>query len=166
MHFTYCPDCGEKTTLRVIGDEGAVPYCTHCDRPLFDLFPTCVLSVLVNAAGEIALIRQSYGQQTYFVGVSGYMKPGETAEQAAARELTEEIGIAPQSLTYRFSAWHESGGQLMLCFSAFAEKTAFTLSDEVATAQWFSPKEALGAVRPGSIIARLTASVCADMNKS
>ena len=64
---------------------------------------SCVLSVVISPAGEIALIRQSYGQQEFFVGVAGYMKPGETAEEAAAREITEEIGITPERTEFAFS---------------------------------------------------------------
>ena len=157
MHFTYCPHCGTRTTERQMGDDGAVPYCVSCQMPLFDMFSTCVLSVLKNKSGQIALIRQSYGQQTYFVGVAGYMKPGEHAEQAAVRELNEEIGIAvpPENMRFAFSKWHEPKGQLMLCFCGFVEETAFTCSQEVAEAKWFSPQEALAAVRPGSIIEQL-----------
>ena len=87
MHFTYCPDCGTKTVLRQMGDDGAVPYCAQCEKPLFDMFSTCVLSVILNDTGSIALIRQSYGQQETFVGVAGYMKPGESGEEHHHRGL-------------------------------------------------------------------------------
>ena len=35
MKFTYCPDCGTALTPKEIGDEGLVPYCTRCKKPLF-----------------------------------------------------------------------------------------------------------------------------------
>ena len=150
MHFSYCPDCGAKTVLRQMGDDGAVPFCESCGHPLFDMFSTCVLSVVRNAKGEIALIRQSYGQQEYYVGVAGYMKPGETAEAAALREISEEIGIRAENLRFLFSAWHEAKGQLMLCFCADCNTERFTLSEEVSEAKWFSPAEAAAATRPSS----------------
>ena len=165
MHFTYCPDCGEKLIPRTLGDEGAVPWCTHCERPLFDMFSTCVLSVPVSSRGEIGLIRQSYGNRETFVGVAGYMKPGETAEEAALRELSEEIGLTGLSLRFQFSAWHESRGQLMLCFAADvpADAPDFRLSGEVTEAKWFSPEAAAAAVRSGSIIERLVQQVCQNL---
>ena len=83
MHFTYCPDCGAKTVPRQMGDDGAVPYCEQCQKPLFDMFSTCVLSVVKNPAGELALIKQSYGQQETYVGVAGYMKCGRSARRLA-----------------------------------------------------------------------------------
>lgn len=155
MHFFYCPECGTKTVPRQMGDDGAVPYCEQCRKPLFDMFSTCVLSVVRNSAGEIALIKQSYGQQETFVGVAGYMKPGETAEEAARREIREEIGLEPETMHFLFSAWHAAKGQLMLCFCAESEAAGFTLSQEVREAKWFPPETACGAVRAGSIIERL-----------
>ncbi|MBP0966964.1 MAG: NUDIX domain-containing protein [Oscillospiraceae bacterium] len=155
MHFTFCPDCGGRTVPRQMGDDGAVPYCEGCKKPLFDMFSTCVLSVVRNPEGQLALIRQSYGQQETFVGVAGYMKPGETAEDAALREIAEEIGIAAENLRFLFSAWHEKRGQLMLCFCAETDRTAFSLSQEVSEARWFAPADACKAVRSGSIIERV-----------
>ncbi len=158
MHFTYCPDCGAKTVPRQMGDDGAVPYCEQCQKPLFDMFSTCVLSVVKNPAGELALIKQSYGQQETYVGVAGYMKCGETAEEAALREIREEIGLQPASIRFLFSAWHAAKGQLMLCFCAESAAQDFALSQEVREAKWFSPAEACSAVRQGSIIERLVRS--------
>ena len=155
MHFTYCPDCGAKAVPRQMGDDGAVPYCEPCGKPLFDMFSTCVLSVVKNPAGEITLIQQSYGQQETFVGVAGYMQPGETAEEAALREIREEIGLEAAGLRFLFSAWHAPKGQLMLCFCAEADAADFQLSQEVSRAKWFSPEAACAAVRPGSIIERV-----------
>ncbi|MBR6107836.1 MAG: NUDIX domain-containing protein [Oscillospiraceae bacterium] len=162
MHFTYCPECGTKTVLRRMGDDGDVPYCARCQKPLFDMFSTCVLSVLKNSSGELALIRQSYGQQETFVGVAGYMKPGETAEEAALREIAEEIGVTADRAEFRFSAWHAAKGQLMLCFLAEIDRADFTLSGEVREARWFSAEDAAKSVRPGSIIERLVLTAAAQ----
>lgn len=166
MRFQYCPECGTKAQNRPIGDEGMIPFCVQCQRPLFDYFSTCVLSVVRNPKGELALIRQSYGESNrlaHYVGVAGYMKCGETAEEAAIREISEEIGLTPASVRYIMSVWHEKRDQLMLCFCAdLAEDAEFCCSGEVAEAKWFSPEEAQQAVRQGSIIHRLVAAVIAE----
>lgn len=114
-----------------------------------------MLSVVKNPAGELALIKQSYGQQETYVGVAGYMQCGETAEAAALREIREEIGLEPEKIRFLFSAWHAAKGQLMLCFCAESDAQDFTLSQEVREAKWFSPADACKAVRQGSIIERL-----------
>ncbi len=155
MRFRFCPECGSPCTERQIGDEGLIPFCDGCSRPWFEMFSTCVLSVVIGRDGRRLLIRQSYGDTARYVGVAGYMKCGETAEQAAAREIAEETGIAVSGVRLLFSAWHAPRGQLMLCFAAFAEGEALTLSGEVAEGKWFTQEEAEAAVRPGSIIAQL-----------
>lgn len=155
MKFTYCPDCGALLVPRQIGDEGAVPYCEGCKKPLFEMFSTCVLSVVIAPDGRRLLIRQSYGDTARYVGVAGYMKCGESAEEAAKREIAEETGLSVGSPHYLFSAWHAPRAQLMLCFCAHADSTALTLSDEVSEGVWLSQREAEAAVRPGSIIERV-----------
>ena len=164
MHFTYCPHCGTKAIPKQMGDDGAVPYCENCKVPLFDMFSTCVLSAVYNSAGEIALIRQSYGQQEYYVGVAGYMKCGETAEEAAQREIREETGLEVRGLHFLFSQWYAGKGQLMLCFCAEAAGTAFTLSQEVSEAKWFAPEAARAAVRSGSIIEQVVLRTISHIN--
>ena len=48
MKFTYCPDCGTKLIQKEIGDEGLMPYCENCKKPLFDMFSTCIIALVVN----------------------------------------------------------------------------------------------------------------------
>ncbi len=154
MKFTYCPYCGTKTTLKEIGDEGLIPYCESCKIPLFEMFSTCVLSIVVNELGEVALVQQSYGNPR-FAGVAGFMKCGETAEEAAKREVLEEIGLVPEAITFLESHWYELKCQLMLGFLVYVKKADFRLSDEVAQAEWFSLDEAVQTIREGSIVQKL-----------
>lgn len=157
MKFTHCPHCGTKAIPKEIGDEGLIPYCETCKIPLFPMFSTCVLSVVVNELHEVALIQQSYGTPR-FVGIAGYMKCGETAEESAKREIIEEIGLVPESITFLESHWYNGKDMLMLGFLAYVKKTDFRLSGEVAQAKWFSFEDAVRTVREGSIIQKLILS--------
>lgn len=152
MKFKYCPECGTKLVDRIIGDEGAVPYCERCEKPLFDMFSTCVIVLVVNEEGEAALLRQEYISHKYYNLISGYMKPGETAEETARREVEEEIGIRISSLTPVETYWFGKKDMLMLGFFAGADKKDFELSGEVNTARWVPVEQALSMVHPeGSI---------------
>ena len=97
MQFIYCPKCGEKLTTKEAGDDGLVPFCVPCNRYYFDIFPSCVIVLVANEFDEVVLLRQSYLSDKYHTFVAGYMCVGETAENAAVREVKEEIGLVVQN---------------------------------------------------------------------
>lgn len=145
MRFKFCPDCGAKLIGREIGDDGNVPFCEQCNRPWFDIFYNCVI-VLAKHGDKYVLIRQHSGDGTIsedrYVCVSGYIKPGETAEQAAMREVTEELGIKPDAVHFISTYVYEKKQMLMTGFLAELPEGEFLLSDELITAQWFDENEA------------------------
>ena len=157
MRFTFCPDCGEKLIGRAIGDDSLVPYCEHCDRPWFDMFYNCVI-VLARRGDKYALIRQHRGDgsisEDRFVCVSGYIKAGETAEQAAVREVTEELGLKPVKVRLVASYAYQKKQMLMTGFLAELPEGDFSLSDELIAAQWFDEAE-VGVRLAGSSVAKL-----------
>ena len=142
MHFRYCPECGRKLIGKQAGDDGLIPYCEACEQYYFDIFPSCVIVMTYNEFDEIALCMQSYLSNTYFNITSGYMDVGETAEEAAVREVKEELGLEVESLTYAGTHWFSPKGLLMHGFIAFAKKTDFHLSAEVDEARWVPALEA------------------------
>lgn len=152
MRFEYCPFCGTKTVLRTVGDEGGIPYCEKCDRPLFDMFSTCVLCIVANEFGEVALIRQSYGNTEEYVGVAGFMKCGETPEEAARREVAEETGLTAQSVSYLESCFYNVHERLMLGMLVRVKKADFRISGELLEARWFTLDDGIRTVRDGGIV--------------
>jgi NAD+ diphosphatase len=152
LEFHYCPHCGETLVKREIGDEGMVPYCTNCDIPLFDMFSSCIIALVVNTAGEAVLLRQNYISAKYMNLVSGYMKPGETAELTARREILEETGLRVQDLKFAGTYWFGKKDMLMIGFIASTEDHDFNLSDEVDQAMWVPADDAIDMVHPeGSV---------------
>ena len=152
MRFNFCPDCGEKLMLKPIGDEGDVPFCEKCGKPWFEMFPSAVIVLVLNDDGEAALLRQSYISEEYCNLVSGYMKPGESAEEAARREVKEEIGIELDALQIAGTYWYGKKDMLMIGFIGWTMSDNLTLSKEVDSAEWVYAAEALGRVHPkGSV---------------
>lgn len=162
MRFQYCPHCGKKTEKKEIGDEGFIPYCTRCEVPLWDMFTTSIIAAVVNECGEIALLRQNYVSRTNYVCVAGIMKPGESAEETAVREIGEELGLRVKSVEFVKSYPYEKKEMLMLGFKAFAEKQDFTLSGEVDAAEWVKLEDALSLLREGGIAWQLVKAVTGD----
>jgi NAD+ diphosphatase len=155
MRYKFCPECGKRLEPKPIGDEGLIPFCEKCKRPWFDSFSTCVLSVVVGEDNKILLIRQSYGDTSKYVGVAGFMKPNETAEAAAEREIREETGLEAKSVQFLESIFYEGRDQLMLGFMARVENNELSLSSEVEQGKWFDIDSAIKTVREGSIIQKL-----------
>ena len=142
MHYRYCPECGSKLVDHPAGDDGMVPFCENCNRYYFDGFPTAVLTMVVNDKNEICMELQKYLSDEYWNFVSGYVTPGETAEEAARREVKEEVGIELESLHYVSSYWYVPKGILMLGFVGKAISDKITPSSEVNQAKWVPYQEA------------------------
>ena len=155
MRFTYCPACGAALNARVLGDEGSVPWCDRCGRPYFDMFSTCVIAAVVNEEREVALLREARNPSREVL-VAGYVKPGESAEETARREIQEELGLPVEGLRLLETVWHPKADQLMIAFIASARKAPLTLSPETESAAWVPLEEALERVPPGSIALRVT----------
>lgn len=149
MEFRYCPHCGTKAVPKEIGDEGLVPWCDTCRLPLFPMSAVCIIALAVDEeAGEAALLRQSYISAQYHNLVSGYIKPGESAEACAAREIEEELGLKAERLTLIGTYWFGKKDMLMVGFIARVRKQAFHLSGEVDQAAWVPFDRVLGLLHP------------------
>ena len=156
MHFTFCPQCGAKLGSVPFGDDGRVPWCKACHKPFFDIFPVVAITMVVNEAEEVALLKPKYMSEKYYNFVSGYVQPGEQAEVCALREVQEEIGIAAQDVRFVCSQWEAEQQMLLLGFVARARKGDFALSEEINAARWAPVAEALALVYPeGNITHRL-----------
>lgn len=151
MIFTYCPHCGSRLTQKEIGDEGKVPFCENCSTPIFNFSYTCIITIAINEFNEAALIRQGYVSENSYVCVAGYIQRGEDAEDAAAREVKEEIGLDAVSVKYINSYYFKKKDMLMIGFICRVKKDTIKLSKEVDSAEWFPLSEAKSKLGPHSI---------------
>ena len=149
MTFDYCPKCGEKLSLKTIGDEENVPFCLKCERPFFPFSYPCVICLCVGENDEVLLIKQSYGI-IRFVCVAGYIKSGESAEEAAEREIAEETGLEMTGARFLYSKYYDKHDNLMLAFLCRVKKAEPRISGELSEARWFSPEEAEKALFEGA----------------
>ncbi len=70
------------------------------------------------------------------------MEPGESLEEAVAREVMEEVGIAVADVRYQSSQPWPFPSSIMLGFTARALNTDIRLSpDEIESARWYSREE-------------------------
>ena len=158
MRFTHCPDCGQSLSARPIGDEGLVPWCESCSRPWFDTFSTCIITAVMNGKREVLLQRETRRPDREVL-VAGYIKPGESAEDAARREIAEETGLTATTLRYMGSWPHMEGNMLMLGFAATAEGEPSPDSSEILSDRWATMEDAVRSLREGSIAQQVVMAI-------
>ena len=143
MTFRYCPECGSKLTMRPMGDDGDKPFCERCSVPYFDYVPVCIIAAVENKNGLVAIIKQNYVSKTNYVLVAGHISVGETAEEACAREVSEELGVQVSDVHYIDSYFFSRGCMLMLGFHVHTDSEEFHCSSEVDVAEWATLADAL-----------------------
>jgi len=110
--------------------------------------------VAVFDGDRVLLIRHTYVPGWHFPG--GGVEPGETAADAARREMAEETGLeaaGPLRLFGLFHNVHEATNRdhvaLFVC-RAFRVARAFRPNHEIAEIGWFGPDELPADTDPGT----------------
>ncbi len=109
--------------------------------------------LLVDPDGQVLLARRRDGQGWAFPG--GHIEAGETPEQAARRELTEETGLdAPESLS-EWTRRIKDGVDFTTFVGRVPAPATPALNDEHSRSAWVQPQAALETMdlHPGARIA-------------
>jgi NAD+ diphosphatase len=131
----YCGGCALPTEL-VPGERAR--RCPRCGVVFYPRISPAVI-VLVERNQQILLARNANFPAGRFSLVAGFVEPGESLEQAAAREVREEVGIEISDLQYYGSQPWPFGRSLMIGFYArYAGGDVRVDGVEIAEAGWFS----------------------------
>jgi NAD+ diphosphatase len=79
------------------------------------------------------------------------LEPGESLEQAVAREVMEEAGVRIESCEYLASQPWPFPASLMLGFRATAKPQPVQLGDELEDARWFGADEIRSKISGGEL---------------
>jgi NAD+ diphosphatase len=133
----FCGRCGTRT-LPAKGGHVLVctnPTCRHEQFPRID--PAII--VLVTDGERALLGRQASWPVGRYSTIAGFVEPGESLEDAVAREVIEETGVRVDRIEYHSSQPWPFPSSLMLGFSAHALTDEVHLKDqELEDARWFT----------------------------
>ena len=150
MKMNYCMECGTLLHVLPHGEEGLIPYCDTCAAFRYPVFNTAVSLLVMDERKENIILIRQYGRPAYIL-VAGYVNHGEDAEDAARRELMEELGLEALTLSFNRSRYFPPSNTLMLNFTVTVKKEDAHPNREVDAWQWFSLPDAREAIKPGSL---------------
>jgi NAD+ diphosphatase len=146
----HCGRCATRTEP-VTGERAR--RCPACETSFRPRVPPAVI-VLVERAGEILLARSPGFPAGMFGLIAGFVEPGESLEQAAIRELREEVGIEVRDLAYAGSQPWPIGRSLMIGFRATYAAGALVADGKEIEAAGFFSRDRLPTLPPPASIAR------------
>lgn len=150
LRHRFCPNCGSLTYNT---HAGHVRQCTNeaCNRHHFPRTDTAII-VIISEGDACLLGRQAVWPKGMYATIAGFLEPGETLEQAVAREAQEETGVELQSVTYHSSQPWPFPSSIMVGFSAVARTRHLNLdNDELEDARWFTRDEIATGLQDGSL---------------
>jgi NAD+ diphosphatase len=135
----HCANCGE---VSLVADGGWKRVCPACHAEHFPRTDPVV--IMLAARGERCLLgRQARFPPGMFSALAGFVEPGESLEEACARELAEEAGLRAVSVRYHSTQPWPYPSSLMVGLIAEVEnEDASPDQTELEEVRWFSREEA------------------------
>jgi NAD+ diphosphatase len=150
----FCSNCGAPSESREAGHMRQCPRCGAQHHPRTDP----VVIMLVRDGDRAILGRQAHWPPGRYSALAGFVEPGESLEEAVAREVREETGARVADVTYRSSQPWPFPASLMLGFIARWTAGEPMVGDgELEDVRWFTREEIAAGVAklpPRQAIAR------------
>ncbi len=135
---TYCANCGARTEL---AEAGYKRECKECKSEHFPRTDPVVISLVVK--GDRCLLgRGPHFPEKMFSALAGFVEPGESIEEAVAREIKEEVGIDVGIVHYHSTQpWPYPSSLMIGCIAEAETEEIVVDKTEIAEAQWFTRDE-------------------------
>ena len=139
----FCAVCGSPSTL-FRGGWGRK--CSSCNSEHFPRVDPVVI-MLAECDDRVLVGRQGGFPPGFFSALAGFVEPGESLEEAVARELFEEAGIRVTDVSYVASQPWPFPSSLMIGARAVTSDPALTLdTTEIEAAMWVDRAEVRAAL--------------------
>ncbi|MFL5895367.1 MAG: NAD(+) diphosphatase [Thermoleophilaceae bacterium] len=134
----HCAVCGAGTETGEGGHVRRCPRCGTVHHPRTDP----VVIMLVTDGQRVLLGRQPTWPPGRYSALAGFVEPGESLEEAVAREVLEEAGVEVRDVRYVSSQPWPFPSSLMLGFTAsYAGGEAAVRDAELDDVRWFTRDE-------------------------
>lgn len=140
----FCAQCGNKTIIQEAGYKRSCPSCSAEHFPRTD-----PVVIMLASDGTRALLGNGKGWPAkMFSTLAGFVEPGESIEEAVAREVFEETGVKVSQVRYHSTQPWPFPSSLMIGCIAEASTTDITIDEnELQQAVWFDRDVVQAAVR-------------------
>ena len=129
----FCANCGTPTALHRAGWGRLCGKCGAEHYPRVDP----VVIMLAEHDGKVLVGREWRYPPGRYSALAGYVEPGESFEEAVARELAEEAGVEVGAVRYVASQpWPFSGALMIACFAEAKTAKLRIDKNELEDATW------------------------------
>lgn len=144
----FCGACGGAVAIVRCG------WCARCGQCGLEHYPRTDAAVIVAVTDgpRLLLGRQASWPEKRWSVLAGFVEPGESLEQAVAREVMEEAGVPVLESRYDASQPWPFPAALMVGFHATALPVEPVVSDELEQARWFSLADIETQVASGELL--------------
>jgi NAD+ diphosphatase len=146
----HCPNCGQPSQPTDGGWKRVCPACKVEHFPRTDP----VVIMLLHRGERCLLGRQAVWPKGMYSALAGFLEPGESIEEACAREIWEEAGLRTARVRYHSTQPWPYPSSLMIGLIAEVEDGEATPDQtELEEVRWFTREEAralIGVTLPGA----------------
>lgn len=158
----FCANCGAPTAIHRAGWGRR---CGGCGAEHFPRVDPVVI-MIAEHDGRALLGRQAAWPPGRYSALAGFLEPGESVEEAVAREIMEEAGVAVTGVRYVASQpWPFPSSLMIACVGQAADDRITLDTTELEDAIWV-PRDEVRAVlcgAPGAFVAPPTYAIASSL---
>jgi NAD+ diphosphatase len=144
----FCSACGQPSQVADAGWKRVCPACAVEHFPRTDPVVIMLATQTYGGSERCLLGRQAVWPAGMFSTLAGFMEPGESIEEACARELFEEAALEALSVRYHSSQpWPYPSNLMIGLIAEVAAGEGRPDQTELEAVRWFSKPQALALLR-------------------
>ena len=141
---TFCANCGQPSTAV---DGGWKRVCEACESEHFPRTDPVVI-MLPTFGDKCLLGRQAIWPKGMYSALAGFLEPGESIEEACAREVMEEAGLTAVEVRYHSTQpWPYPSSLMIGLFAEVSHDQAAPDQTELEEVRWFTREETRALLR-------------------